>query len=176
MPALRPSAAVTRAVPRRRPFATAKPRPIVRLTETFVIHTKTTTASSASTIAAPVVPKSVRKSWASAVPTMPPCLSSAASTISKYASEAAPSVAIMRGTLISRKTMAPKRATTRGNEPCGLTEQRHRDAGRRGPDPARVLGRRQRNTQQDRDAERGDSGNLEIEPLRRTSLTASACH
>ena len=64
VPAPRPSAAVTRAVPRRSPFATAMHAARSSfLTETFVIHTMTTSAASASTIAAPIVPKSVRKSW-----------------------------------------------------------------------------------------------------------------
>ena len=89
-------------------------RPMTCFTETRVTHTVRTSAKKPSTSVAPFAPTSAKSPASSSRPSAPPALAYRASTIRKYATEANPSVAIMRGTLISRKTMPPMSATTTG--------------------------------------------------------------
>ncbi len=98
----------------------AKPSstPMTFFTLTCVSESVSESATTTKTIHAPVVPSSPVSVDQIPLPTMPPPRApaepNAASMMRKYESADVPRVAIMRGTLISRKTIAPRSATSTG--------------------------------------------------------------
>jgi len=91
------------------------------LSETPVIATVSATVATHSSTHSPVSPSSARTPCSSALPTRPPARPAAAiatSAMRKYAHAAPPSVAIVRGTLISRNTIVASSAISTGNQPA----------------------------------------------------------
>src|SRR5580658_4715933 len=93
-------------------------KPMTFLTLTCVSESVSESATTTRTIHAPVVPSRPLSADQMPPPTMPPlrdpAAPNAASIMRKYESAEVPRVAIMRGTLISRKMIAPRSATSTG--------------------------------------------------------------
>ncbi len=120
---------------------------------------------------------SARRPASSERPSKPPLVPNAASTIRKYAHAAPPSVAIMRGTLISRNTIVASSATSKRKPAGGASEERVQRGSRVETEQTGVRGwDDERDGEQKRNAERNDPGDLVVPTRRHARLPANASH